>query len=230
MNPNRPYSTSAEEKKRQLDILQELQATAEQFQEQLQEGRLTTEMAGVFPSLLEAHFMQLARSLNYESTLTADYEERFRDLAAAHQRLAELEKQLGESRPLNGLGEQLTHLGDVVDDWWQDQGFSHTGESFFSRNGNLQIKCNCTLRDIDEHHVVNLQRQGYVVIWNSRDQEAVLPDNDINKQLLQELILLRFPGAIIHAFSSNYDSDYKGYPLHQVHVVIPYQVIAGQDS
>ncbi|MCE3203428.1 hypothetical protein [Paenibacillus sonchi] len=123
-----------------LKTLKDMLFAVKQLHDWISTDELTQEMAGILPSLMEDHFTDISKLLDYESTLTKEKEERHERIRQANARIRELEQQMGEQKPIDGLAEQLEYLARSVSDWWDGYGFHHVSEAHFTRSGILSVK------------------------------------------------------------------------------------------
>ncbi|MGN4544821.1 hypothetical protein [Bacillus cereus group sp. MYBK95-2] len=188
-----------------LKGLKDLFFAVQQMHEWLSKDILTEEMKGTLISLSECHISDIAKATNYESNLAKERAERHIDIRNANKRIRELEQQMANMKPIDGLKEQLVGLTRKIDDWWDELGFNYISEMSFSKWGGLDIKFGFQLgrvsmllsstpvsdKEENADKIQQLRDKGFVFI--EEDREAHLADNDINKQLLVQLLEERFP-------------------------------------
>ncbi|MCP1133360.1 hypothetical protein NKT34_08665 [Paenibacillus polysaccharolyticus] len=131
---------NADEKAVAIKTLKDMFFAVKQLHDWIGEDNLTQEMAGILPSLIEGHFTDISKQLNYESLLTKKKEERHRRIREANGRIRELERQLGESKPIDGLKEQLHFLASTVSNWWSEHGFHHVSDEIFTEYGHYKAR------------------------------------------------------------------------------------------
>ncbi|KXY15195.1 hypothetical protein [Bacillus cereus] len=199
----------ADQKAVALKGLKDLFFAAQQMHEWLSKDNLTEEMKGILISLSESHISDVAKATNYDSNLAKERAERHADIRNANIRIRELEQQMAEMKPIDGLKEQLAGLTRKVDEWWDELGFNYISEMSFSKWGGLDIKFGFQLgrlsrsfsstpvsdKEEDEDKIQQLRNKGF--IFTEEDREAHLADNDINKQLLVQILEERFPSIQI---------------------------------
>ncbi|ANC20973.1 hypothetical protein WR52_20120 [Bacillus cereus] len=200
---------NADQKAVALKGLKDLFFAAQQMHEWLSKDNLTEEMKGILISLSESHISDVAKATNYESNLAKERADRHADIRNANMRIHELEQQMAEMKPIDGLKEQLAGLTRKVDEWWDELGFNYISEMSFSKWGGLDIKFGFQLdrlsrllsstpvsdKEEDEDKIQQLRNKGF--IFTEEDREVHLADNDINKQLLVQLLEERFPSIQI---------------------------------
>ncbi|MBE0335095.1 hypothetical protein E0698_01040 [Paenibacillus sp. 23TSA30-6] len=224
---------SPDEKAVALKSTKDLFFAAKQLHDWINTDSLSQEMARILPSLVESHFADISKLLNYESVLTREKEERHRLIREANGRIRELERQMGESKPVDGLKEQLRHLADTVSDWWNNYGFHHVSDEVFTENGHYKARF-CFMLDYistftdtpvtdkknRKERLQELKEEGYDIIYEDGDRSPKLIDNDNNRQRLIGLIKGRFPSAEI-VRTRNYNSRRSGvYTFRDVEVYI----------
>ncbi|WP_028592426.1 hypothetical protein [Paenibacillus massiliensis] len=193
-----------------LKTTKDLFFAAKQLHDWISEDNLTQEMAGILPNLIEGHFTDISKQLNYESVLTKEKEERHQRLRDANGRIRELESQLGESKPINGLKEQLQFLASTVSNWWNQYGFHHVSDEIFTEYGHYKAHF-CfmldhlyTFSDTPEtdkrdrkQRIQELTEEGWDIVYEEGGRSPKLVENDNNRSRLVRLIKSRFPSAKI---------------------------------
>jgi len=111
-----------------LKSLKDLTYASSQLNEWVKNDVLSIEMATTLPSLIESHFVDIAKQLNYESHLTKEKEARHVEIRKANETIRELKEKLGSQKPIDGLAEQLKYLYETVREWWNKEGFNHISE------------------------------------------------------------------------------------------------------
>ncbi|HDX9587616.1 TPA: hypothetical protein ROX98_000531 [Bacillus pseudomycoides] len=199
---------NADQKAVALKGLKDLFFAAKQMHEWLSEGNLTEEMKGTLISVSESYISDVAKATNYESNLAKERAERHADIRQANMRIRELEQQMADIKPIDGLKEQLKSLTQKIDAWWDEIGFNYISEMSFSKWGGLDIKFAFSLdrirtfsktpvsdKEEDADKVQQLRDKGF--IFTEEDRELHLADNDTNKRLLVQLLEERFPSITI---------------------------------
>ncbi|AKG36114.1 hypothetical protein [Paenibacillus durus] len=225
---------TADDKAVVLKSTKDLFFAAKQLHEWISTDDLSQEMAGILPSLIESHFGEIAKQLGYESVLTKEKEERHREIRKANERIRELENQMGEARPVDGLKEQITHLTSIVSDWWREYGFRHVSDAGLTQYGFYKAKfcfmleymgstfSDTPVTDKAQHksRLEQLQEEGWNIGFDKRGNEPHLIDNDNNRTKLIKLIESRFPSAKIVRTRNHY-SDRRGhYEFRDIEVYI----------
>ncbi|HDR4908338.1 TPA: hypothetical protein QCR48_004853 [Bacillus cereus] len=208
-NQDKLVVLNADQKVVALKGLKDLFFTVQQMHEWLSKDNLTEEMKGTLISLSECYISDVAKATNYESNLAKEREERHADIRNANIRIRELEQQMANMKPIDGLKEQLAGLTRKIDEWWDELGFNYISEMSFSKWGGLDIKFGFQLgrvsmllsstpvsdKEDDADKIQQLRDKGFV--FTEEDSEAHLADNDTNKQLLVQLLEERFPSIRI---------------------------------
>ncbi|WP_059051392.1 hypothetical protein [Paenibacillus senegalimassiliensis] len=193
-----------------LKTLKDMFFAVKQLHDWVSEDNLSQEMAGVLPHLIEGHFSDMSKQLNYESVLTKEKEERHQRIREAYGRICDLEKQLGENKPIDGLKEQLQLLASKISDWWNKYGFYHVSDAMFTEYGLYKARF-CFMLDhlytFSETPVTDKQNrkqriqelieEGWDIYYEEGGRSPKLVDNDNNRSRLVKLIRTRFPSAKI---------------------------------
>ncbi|QZN77358.1 hypothetical protein [Paenibacillus sp. DR312] len=193
-----------------LKTLKDMFFAAKQLHDWIDTDALSREMAGILPSLIESHFTDISKQLNYESKLTKEKEERHQQIRAANMRVRELERQLGESKPIDGLKEQLRYLASTVSDWWNKYGFHHVSDENFTEYGHYTARFCFMLDHLSmysdtpvtdkrtwKERIQELIEEGWDIVFQDGRRSPQLVDNDNNRARLVKLVQSRFPSAKI---------------------------------
>lgn len=216
-------SLSEDQKSVLLKSTKDLYFAAQQLHQWVEKGGLTKEMGGILPSLIESHFVDIAKNLDYASHLTKEKEERHAKIRNANQRIRELEEKIGSSKPVDGLKEQLQHMRDTVYQWWGQEGFVHLSEDSFTpyggfratfsfmldhRNGRYSDTPETDKRNRGEH-IEHLRNLGFLFHDAAKDRYEKLSLLHVpeNVTLLQKLLTERFPSAEIHTVRNHADRN-----------------------
>ncbi|QHW35795.1 hypothetical protein GZH47_33420 (plasmid) [Paenibacillus rhizovicinus] len=182
----------------------------------LKEGKLTYEMRNTLMSLIESYVSELGEPLEYAGTLKAEQEKRYKDIRRANGEIHRLREQLGSSKPIDGLDEQLGVLHDTVRDWWNNHGFCYVSEDSFTQYG-YKVKFGFMLSSMERrsftktpvsdeqdhrNRLQELKDAGFEIYMDDDGRDPQLIDNDNNRQLLEQLIKSRFPSAQITSIQS----------------------------
>ncbi|ALP38006.1 hypothetical protein ASL14_19240 [Paenibacillus sp. IHB B 3084] len=193
-----------------LKSTKDLFFAVKQLHDWIAQDELTKEMAGILPNLIESHFTDVANKLDYNSKLIEEKEKRHQEIRRANTRIRELEKQLGEQKPVDGLSEQLEHLSRIISDWWDEHGFHHVSEPRFTSSGIFIAKFSFMLEYLNRYsdtpetdkqnrkqRIHELIEEGWDIISEDGGRSPKLVDNDNNRSRLVRLIKSRFPSAKI---------------------------------
>lgn len=203
-----------DEKELLLKSASDLFFAAQELHKRVSGDKLTEDMKDILASLIESHFIGVAKILNYTSHLTLEHEQRFVEIRNANGRIHELERMLADSKPIDGLKEQLQKLYETVRDWWNNDGFHHVGEFEFGSYGVAKMEFNFMLdrssmfsstpasdRLTKVQYLEKLHAQGYDIRNIQGDGLSVI-DCENNRQLLTSLLKQRFPSIKIHKFNN----------------------------
>lgn len=208
-NQEKVVILNADQKAVALKGLKDLFFAAQQMHEWLSKDTLTEEMKGTLISLSESYISDVAKATDYESNLAKEKEKRYAEIRNANTRIHDLERQIADMKPIDGLKEQLAGLTRKIDEWWDELGFNYISEMSFSKWGGLDIKFGFQLgrlsmllsstpvsdKEEDADKIQQLRDKGF--IFTEEDREAHLADNDTNKKLLVQLLEERFPSIRI---------------------------------
>lgn len=201
---------NADQKAVAQKTLKDMFLAVRQLHEWINNDNLTQDMAGILPSLIESHFTDIAKQLNYESVLTKEKEERHQQIREENQRIRDLERQLGENKPIDGLKEQLYLLANIVSDWWNEHGFHHVSDEKFTEHGHYTARF-CFMLDYistfsetpetdkksKKQRIEELINEGWEIFYEENGRSPKLIDNDNNRAKLTQLIKSRFPSSKI---------------------------------
>lgn len=202
-----------------LKGLNDLYFSAQQMHEWLSNDKLTEEAKGLFISLSERCISDVAKATNYESDLAKERERRSADLRKANLRIRELEQQMANMKPIDGLKEQLCLLTNTIKNWWRELGFNHISEITFTDYGGLVVKfafslarrsrrfSNKPISDKKEavDKIQGLRDKGFVLMKEGNELQLVA--NDTNKKLLISLLEERFPRIQIDTIEASFERD-----------------------
>lgn len=214
MSDDKFVELSADDKECVLKSTKDLFFAAKQLHEWIHDGQLKVDMKDVLTSLIESHFVDVSKLLDYESHLAKEHEQRYIDIRKANGRIRELEQMLADSKPIDGLGEQMRKLYETVRDWWNKDGFHHVGEFKYWAYGQANMEF-CFMLDYSyshsrtpasdrlnkEQYIERLKKQGYEIQDIKGDGLKVI-DTPNNRGLLTELLKQRFPSLKIHKFNN----------------------------
>lgn len=200
-----------------LKSIAELYHAAQTLHFYIKDNSLPEDMKAIMPSLIEGHFRDIAKKLDYESALAKEREERFAEIRKANQTIKELKDQLGSQKPIDGLNEQLRLLNEKVENWWNEYGFNHISSPSFTAYGRYHGTFSFMLSSREsrysetpesdkaenEKFIQSLRDKGFEFATGmGNDYELSLIDNDNNKKLLIEMLKERFPSIEVHSFKS----------------------------
>lgn len=211
-----------DQKVKLLKDTKDLYFAAKQLYDWIEKGQLAEDMSKVLPSLLESHFVSIAKTLDYESHLLEEHEQRYAEIRMANQRVRDLENQLASNKSIDGLKEQLYSLYRTVYDWWKEEGFRHISEAHFTEHGGMKIQFSFMLDThmdtfLNDEPVTNsknkankikqLIERGFELEKESEHSQSWLViDTPNNRYLLTHMLINRFPSINI----SRIDSWAKG--------------------
>lgn len=195
---------------------------------QVKEDQVERNLIDSVMGLSEHYLAKIGEKLGYHGTLKKEVEERHAAIRAANLRIQELERMLGSSKPLDGLREQIKHLGEVVENFWQEQGFgSYISKFDIGKYGVIKMELTFSLdrggtlikdenpvssREAHRQRIESLKEHGFELV-KQEDRHFEMKDTDSNKTKLIEIIKTRFPSAMvtrfdIHSMGRNQDVYY----------------------
>lgn len=233
MNQEKIIVLNADQKATFLKTTKDMFFAVKQLHEWVQDDSLTEDMAGILPNLIEGHFCDIAKQLDFQSVLTKEKEERHKQIREANRRIHDLERQLGEMKALDGLPHQLKHLANTVSDWWDKYGFHHVSDEYFTEYGFYKARF-CFMLDYistcsetpvtDEENKRNrlqkLSEEGYDIVYGRNGRSPKLLDNDNNRTRIVELIKGRFPSAVVYKIDNHFDRSGGYFTIRDMEVYI----------
>lgn len=228
-----PLNLTPDESAVALKALKDIRFAAATLEEWIKGDKAEQGQADTIVSLLESYHSELAKSLKYESHLTKERERRHEDIRRANGEIRRLKEQIGASRPLDGLGEQLRFLHDTVSNWWRKRGFNYVSDEVFGPHS-YGAKFHFMLDSLsiwDEDKPVSskqkrkdrikqFEEDGFEFIYVDRSESPQLAGTNKNLELLVKLITDRFPSAALHDVKYWFNHD-NGQPyFREVEVYI----------
>lgn len=228
-----PLILSEDAKAVSFKSLKDIRFAAATLEEWIKGGKAEQGQADTILSLLESYHSELAKTLNYESHLTKEREERYADIRRANLEIRHLKEQIGSSKPTDGLAEQLRYLHDTVSDWWRNHGFNYVADEQFGPNSYRARFCfqleSLSLYDEDrpitgrqkrKDRIKQFEEQGFEFIYDSRGEHPKLAGTNKNLELLTKLITSRFPSAALHNVQFWLDRENKSPYFRDMEVYI----------
>jgi hypothetical protein len=174
-------------------------------------------------SVAEFRLADAGKALGIETDGAQDIAERYVKLRAANDRIRELEAQLGAGASIAQTVAHLKHLGKVLNNWWDQEGFGHISNMRFTEHGSLEVKLSCHLfgnfRLIDSDTPVSdktakaqwfqeLRDRGYDLVDEDRNgRDMALMDSPATRDTLFALLRRNFPSVRISETSNHCDSS-----------------------
>jgi hypothetical protein len=217
-----------------LKALKDLHFANSQLHEWVKKDNLNENMAKTLPSLIESHFCDIAKYLDYTSHLTEEQEKRYEEIRNANLKIQKLQAKLASSKPIDGLKEQLTELSDCVSKWWRKYGFKYVRNQEYTSLGYYKVDFGFMLDHITSlltatpatdrkkagDHIQDLKDQGFE-FSSSRTRDYELIDNQNNRDLLINMLEQRFPSINIISFKNWSSSTDDGtFVIREVETII----------
>ncbi|WCF11596.1 hypothetical protein NDS46_30080 (plasmid) [Paenibacillus thiaminolyticus] len=205
---------STNTKENVLQELRHLLHATRSLIDDISQDQLTQHQADMMVGLLEFYQADIGKLLGYDSVLARERKERYKEVQLAYQRVSELEKMIGSNREVDGLKEQLGHLYEVINEWWNDKGFYHISNYRYYSTGVIGLSF-CFMLDYKysrkrnpengelnkEEYMCHLRSLGYEVVY-LEGYGLHLLDVQVNRKLLKTLIQSRFPSSKIERYQN----------------------------
>jgi hypothetical protein len=91
-------------------------------------------------SLLESHMSDISKKVEYDGESKAKLEQRHTEIRSKNLEIRGLNDKLANAAPLDLIPEKLRLLCDTLYNWWNHNGFGHSSEMKFTRNGWLEVE------------------------------------------------------------------------------------------
>lgn len=187
----------------------------------IKEDKLNEEMRDTLSNLFEHSMADIAKKTGYDSLSAKVLEEKHKAVREANTKIHELERKLGSEDLTDKIKEQIKYLTDLVDKWWDIEGFNFIREMYFRKYGSVEIELGFSFMDFStrysdkpitakEKHkswIEEVQERGFK-IESRKGDGAMLVDCENNRQMLIDMIKNRFPSVKILQFE-NYNVSRK---------------------
>lgn len=164
----------------------------------------------------EFNLNDLCKTLGVETNGTDEINERYRLLREANQRVRDLEMQIGQSQTPEVIQSGIKALSKKIEDWWDFEGFGHTGKFRFhsyglegqfnlSLYGNFSLTMSKTPVSDKERKFLwyeSLKNRGFELVMEEGERDPSLKDSDQNRKCIIDLFEGRMPSAEITGFES----------------------------
>ena len=114
----------------------------------ISEDCLKEDMRDTLSGLFEYKMSDISKQTGYDSISQKVLDEKHKAIRVANNKIHELEKKLGSEDLTDKIKEQIKYLTDLVDKWWDIEGFNFIREMFFRKYGSLVyfiLKCSAKL-------------------------------------------------------------------------------------
>jgi hypothetical protein len=215
-----------------LKALKDMNGQIGFFYDLIKKDQLTEEMRDNLSSLFEYSMSDLSKQTGYDSNSAKKVEEKHAEIRNLNLKIRELEEKLGSDDITDKVSAQIKHLTDLVEKWWDIDGFKYIREIFVRPYGTLEITFGFSFNDfsssysdkpitVKEKHkswIEEVQERGFRLINSNRDVNLI--DDDHNRKLLAELIKNRFPSAKILQWENYAVYKTDKFQLRSVNVLI----------
>lgn len=222
-----PLMLSADDRAVVLREIKDAQFALATVAEQLTEEELpiNRELTVNCLQMCEFRLDKIGTKLGIATDSAARLEERHARLRTANLRIHELEAQLGQAQPPEATQLSLVRLTELVQRWWQADGFGHTSEIHFARYG-TEVEFSCHLfgdfrltdsptpisdKERRAQWHANLKAQGYVLTQvDPASRDLAVVDCDASRKTLAALFATHLPSAKIQSVKNrnNRDGDF----------------------
>ena len=173
---------------------------------------LDAEYANNILYMCESYWSDIGKILKIETDSAFERNQRHKQVRAAHERVRELEKQIGSSATPESIQQCIAHMNALISAWWRKFGFGFVSDVKFSRGG-CYADFSCHLngdflfidsptpisdKEAKENWFASLREAGYILTPGRRDQDLV--DCDHNREILVRLFAKYAPSAQIQSF------------------------------
>jgi hypothetical protein len=240
-----PLVLTEDERAVSLKALKDIRFASATLEEWIKSGKAEQGQADTILSLLESYHGELAKPLKYESHLTKEREERYADIRRANKEIHQLKEQIGSSKPIDGLAEQLRYLHDIVSKWWREHGFNYVSDEQFGSYSYRARFCfqldSLGIYDEDrpvtgkkqrKDRIKQFEEQGFEFIYDKHGKHPKLAGTNKNLELVSALITSRFPSAAIHDVKlwMNRDTDQPFFRDMEVYIRNYADIVGGNDG
>jgi hypothetical protein len=200
-----------------IKSLSDLLFATKQLHDWVRDDNLREDMAGALPSLIETNFIKIAKSLNYESYLIKEQEERHKAMRKANQMIRSLETKLASATPIDGLKELVYQLKWKMYTWWKNELLCHLSDFVFTESGNAKMTLKFLI-DIHEssfskNPVTEKQEKGeklrelielglQIEREDKHSHYHYLVDTTNNRSLIEKMLLTQFPSGKVYEYRS----------------------------
>lgn len=171
---------------------------------QLKDGTLTVGMKETHLKLVESQVIDLFKTLDFDSVLSREKEERIKDTRALNEENRMLRKLLGEKVSNEDMRERIKNISREIKSWWNVYGFGHVAKLIYDEYGCITLDLSGIIFEADngpddkngsiEDKISYLQNLGFSICKNSETVYA----SDANIALLTKLIKDKYPSAFIN--------------------------------
>lgn len=212
---------NADDKEVCLNALKEINSQLGFMYELIQENTLSEDMRDTLSGLFEYRMADIAKKTGYDSLSVKVLEEKHKAIREANNKIHELEKKLGSEDLTDKIEAQIKYLTNLVDKWWDIEGFNYIREMYFRKYGMLEIELGFSFNDFSSRYsdkpitskekhkswIEEVKERGFKIVKRKGDG-AMLIDCEDNRKMLIDMIKNRFPSVEILQFE-NYNVSRK---------------------
>lgn len=204
-----------------LNALKDINSQLGFMYELINKDNLSEEMRDTLSNLFEYRMADIAKKTGYDSLSAKVLKEKHKAVREANAKIHELERKLGSEDLTDKIAAQIKYLTNLVDKWWDIEGFNYIREMYFRKYGMLEIELGFSFNDFSSRYsdkpitskekhkswIEEVKERGFKIITRKGDG-AMLIDCEDNRKMLIDMIKNRFPSVEILQFE-NYNVSRK---------------------
>lgn len=218
MDENTFVILDADTKEYTLKQLKEVYSALSHLYGRINEDQAERSLVDAVLGVSESIISDIGKKLDYNGTLQKEMEKRYGEIRKANLRIRELEEMMGSSKPIDGLKEQVKHLCENVEGFWQGYGFGgYIREFYIGKYGGVDLKLSFSFdwlgslvgddkpassREKLAERIKMVQDKGFELVRPKGERRYEMKDCDSNKAKLFDVIMNRFPSAKITKFEA----------------------------
>lgn len=198
----------------------------------IKKNGLTEEMRDTLCGLFEFSMSDISKHVGYNGESARKVEERHAQIREANQKIRELEKKIGSEDLTEKLPAQIKYLADLIEKWWDIDGFNYIKEIFVRPYGSIEVNFGfsfnefrsmysdkpVTVKEAFKAWIEEVENKGFKLYKERHDIELL--DNDENRKLVTDLIKKRFPSADIIEWNNYSCGKYGLFQIRYARVII----------
>lgn len=205
------------------------------FRKRINDGELDKTTVHTHMNLLEHELQTLSEITGHASEVTAELNNRYKEIRKQNLKIRELTEQLGKSVTGDAIVGALHRYHNIIRAWYEAAGWEYASIEY--KPGGFILDMTSELTNSDEAHITSetelfqlcntklprLINDTNIAVYREPGSSAIyLQDTDTNKQAVANLIQTTFPNSRIRKFNTMYEQNVR---LLRISVYIPYQDI-----